>query len=84
MSLAAPLAKRVLVALGFGYVSFEGASLVLEQVFEAVQGALGGLGGEVSAILARAGMFDAVAIAAGSLVASLAWVTLKRLSLVNG
>ncbi|MBN8490107.1 MAG: DUF2523 domain-containing protein [Burkholderiales bacterium] len=83
MSLAAPIAKRVAVALGFGYVSFEGAALVLENAFASAQGALGGLVGEAAAILARAGMFDAMAIASGALVASLSWVMLRRFALVS-
>lgn len=79
-----PVAKRVLGALGFGYVSFEGASTALESAFSAVQTALGGLAGDVAQLLAMAGFFDFMSITSGGIMSGLAWMMLKRWAVSAG
>lgn len=81
MQVCAPVAKRVATALGFGYVSFEGASAVLESAFASIQASLGGLIAEVAALLAMAGFFDAMAITSGGILSGLAWMAMKRWAL---
>jgi len=80
-ALAAPLVKRVLVALGMGYASFEGAATVIESSFDAIQASFGGLLAEVAALLAMAGFFDAMAIMSGGIMGGLAWMAMKRWAL---
>lgn len=81
--LVEPLVKRAAVALGFGYLSFEGASTVLESAFSSIQGSFSGLIAEVAQLLARAGFFDAMAITSGGIFAGLAWMVLKRWAVVG-
>lgn len=83
LALGSPIAKRVLVALGFGIVSFAAAKTVVESAFASAQGALGGLGGETLAIVARSGAFDALSIIAGGVIGGLALRQLKKLSLLS-
>jgi hypothetical protein len=79
-----PVAKRVLGALGFGYVSFEGAATALETAFDAVRTALGGLAGDVAQLLAMSGFFDAMSITSGGIMSGLAWMMLKRWAVSAG
>lgn len=76
-----PLVSRVLVTLGFGYVTYEGASTAIGGALTAVKGALGGLGGDVAQLLALAGFFDFMSITSGGIVSGLAWMAMKRLAL---
>jgi hypothetical protein len=82
-NLIVPLAKRVAVALGFGYVSFEGVSTALESAFSSIQSAFGGLLAEVAALLAMAGFFDAMSIMSGGILSGLAWMMLKKWAVVG-
>lgn len=76
-----PLVSRVLVALGFGYVTYEGAASAIGNALSAVKGALGGLGGDVAQLLALAGFFDFMSITSGGIVSGLAWMAMKRFAL---
>lgn len=78
-----PLVSRVLAALGFGYVTYEGASAAVEGAISAAQSAAGGLVGEVAQILALAGFFDWMSITSGGIVSGLAWMAMKRFALVT-
>jgi hypothetical protein len=78
-----PIAKRVAVALGFGYLSFEGASTALESAFGSIQASFGGLLAEVAALLAMSGFFDAMAIMSGGILSGLAWMAMKRWAVVG-
>lgn len=84
LGLAAPVAKRVLAAVGLGVVSYAGAEVALTAALNAVQTALGGLGGEVAALLAIGGFFQALSILAGGMMASLAWATVGKIGRVGG
>lgn len=83
-SACVPVAKRIAGALGFGYLSFEGASTAIEGAFESIQTSFSGMVPEVASLLAMAGFFDAMAISAGGIVSGLAWMVLKRWALVGG
>lgn len=76
-----PVVKKVLAALGLGWVSFEGASAALTSAFDAIQTSFGGIIPEVASLLARAGFFDAMSITSGGIMSGLAWMALKRWSL---
>ena len=81
---AGPLVKRVLAALGFGYVTFEGANAAVEGALDAIRTAAGGIVLEVAQLLALAGVFDYLSITAGGVVGGLAWMTVKRMTLKTG
>lgn len=76
-----PIVSRVLVALGFGYTTYEGADTALSAVMNAAKSAFAGFGGEVLQLLAMSGFFEAMAITSGGIVSGLAWMVMKRFSL---
>lgn len=83
-ALAGPLAKRVVVALGFGVVSIVGVRAAIDAAMASVAGAFGGMGAEVGALVARAGFFQAVSIVMGGVVGGLVFMQMKRLGLLGG
>lgn len=84
MALGGPLARRVLASLGIGMVSYAGMSALLESTFDLVVTQLAGLGAETAAILARGGVFDALAIGAGGMLAAASLLAFKRLGVLTG
>lgn len=76
-----PLVSRVMASLGVGTVTYTGADSALSSALNAAKAAITGLGADVLALLAMAGMFDALAITAGGIVSSLTWMVLKRFAL---
>ena len=76
-----PLVSRVLTALGFGYVTYEGASTAVETALNAAKSTIGGIGADVAALLAKAGFFAYMAITSGGIVSGLAWMVMKRMAL---
>ncbi|WP_448676459.1 DUF2523 domain-containing protein [Delftia acidovorans] len=76
-----PLVSRVLVSLGFGYTTYEGADTAITNAISSIQGAFAGLGSEVLQLLAMAGFFDAMSITSGGIVSGLAWMVMKRFAL---
>lgn len=76
-----PLVSRVMVALGFGYTTYEGADTALQSAINAAKGAFMGIGVEVLQLLAMAGFFEAMAITSGGIVSGLAWMVMKRFAL---
>lgn len=84
MGLAASLASRVLISLGFGIVSYAGLSMALSAALNAAKSSLGGMLPEVAQLAALAGLFTAASILAGGATASITLVALKRLSLRTG
>lgn len=79
--LAWPLVSRVLAAMGFGYVTYEGASSAVDSALSAAKGALAGLGADVLQIMALSGFFEAMAITSGGIVSGLAWMAMKKMAL---
>lgn len=81
--MAAPLAKRVLVALGFGFVSYAAISALINTAISSAKTAWGGLGGDTLSMIQLAGINTAMAIICGALVARAAIAAVKRLQLVG-
>lgn len=82
--LGVPLVKRVLAALGFGTVTYLGASAALNTMLSAAKAALTGLTGSLLQLLALGGFLDFMSIIAGALIASLVWYSMKRFTLQSG
>lgn len=78
-----PLARKVLVALGFGTVTFVGLTAALNSAVSAAQSAFGGLAAIPAAFLAMSGINAAIGIIVGALVARIALLQLKRLTLLS-
>lgn len=85
LSLAGPIIKRALIALGFGVVSYAAMTAALNAALGAAKGAWAGLSGfpEALAIVQIAGVNTYMSIIAGALVARVALQSLKKLELVK-
>lgn len=77
-SAVGPLAKRVLSALGIGWITFESLSALITQAREAIIG-LWSQAGDVLAIAELAGVGTAIGIILGAVVARIAFVQLAKL-----
>jgi hypothetical protein len=76
-----PMVTRVLVALGFGTVTYTGVDSGLQGAVNAVKATLGGLTADISTLIAMSGFFDAIAISSGSLSTGVAMMVLKKYAL---
>lgn len=61
-------AKKVLSALGIGWVSFEGITELASQVKDAVVNSWGGIPGDILQILSLAGFGTALGVVLGALI----------------
>ena len=83
MALVGPIAKRVLVALGLGVVTFTGVDIALQATLSQAKAAwAGGFAGPVADLVALAGMNTALSILAGALTARVTMLTLKRFAVL--
>lgn len=82
-AIAGPVAKKALVALGFGVVSYAAVTVALTAALGAAKAAWGGLAGEALALLQMAGVNTAASILAGALVARVALASIKKLELIK-
>ena len=76
-----PLVTRVLSALGLGTATYVGADNALAGALNAVRASFTGMTVDLLNLLLLSGFFDAMAIMAGGLTSSLAWMVLKRFAL---
>lgn len=76
-----PLVSRVLVSLGFGYTTYEGADTALGMALDGAKAAMTGMLPEVLQLLAMSGFFEAMAITSGGIISGLAWMVMKRFAL---
>jgi hypothetical protein len=82
LSWMAPLAKRVLIALGIGTISYVGIDAVMTGVISAITSSLGGLSSDIINILAMGGFTTAISIILGGVAARISMMTLKKLGSV--
>lgn len=80
-SITWPLVSRVLTAMGFGYVTYEGTSTAVTSALTAAKGAFTGLMTEVLQLLVMIGFFDAMSIMSGGIVSGLAWMVAKKMAI---
>lgn len=79
LALAAPLAVRVMAAIGIGWVTYTGVDLILTQVTQAIVGQIGGMPTAAAQLAAKMGLFDAIGIGLGALTTRLSLQTMSRL-----
>jgi hypothetical protein len=79
-----PILTRAFVALGFGTVTYTGASSAIDGAVNAVKTTFAGLTADIASLLAMYGIFDALAIASGSLSTAVAMMVLKKFALQTG
>lgn len=83
-AIAWPIITRILSSAGIGIVTYVGADMALRSALDQVKAALGGLTGEAVNFLAMCGIFEAMGIMAGGMVACLAFGVFKKFSLRTG
>lgn len=81
--IAAPIAKRVFIALGLAVVSYAGVQSAAEAAFSAAAGNLSGLPSLATQLLAMSGIFQGLSMIAGAWIARLSLIPLKRI-IVDG
>lgn len=81
-SAAAPLAKRALVGLGVGVISYGAAKAIIDQVSSSIQSSMAGIGADVYALLALAGFVDAVSICLAAVTTAAALALGNRLGML--
>jgi len=79
ISLAWPIAKQVLVALGIGAISYAGLSVLFGQVQSSVLSTWGELGGATLAIATLGGFPQSIGIILGALNARLAFIVVGKI-----
>lgn len=79
-ALAGPLAKKVLSSLGIGFLTYAGLDTAVSYGLGLAKSSLAGLSGDIAQIAAMSGLFTALSVIAGGIVASLAMVSLTRLA----
>ena len=82
VSLAGPLARKVLTVLGFGLVSYAGMSTLLNTVLGYATSAWSGLPAETLAMLQLSGVHTSLAILSGAMVTRISLLQLKKLQLL--
>jgi len=78
-----PLAKKLLFALGIGWVTYEGLNLIGSQIQNAVLAQWGAIGAVPLNILNMSGASTAVGILLGAITAKIALVAVARLGKVT-
>lgn len=78
-----PLAKRVLVGLGIGVISFAGATVIFGQLASLIQSSLSGMAADVYAIVALGGFIDAIGIWLGALTTVAGLLAFRKLGLLQ-
>lgn len=79
LALVAPLARKVLVSLGIGWVTYESFGFLVGQLQGAVLGAWGAVGGVTFQILSLAGIPDSLGIILGGFAARAGLMAVSRL-----
>lgn len=80
-AIAGPIAKKILIALGFGIASYAAVATALAAALGAARSAYGGMSGDVLLLVDLAGVGVAASILAGALTARVSLQVLKKLEL---
>lgn len=80
VSLAWPIVKKVMVAMGIGYATYEGLSLIGDQIRNQIITHWGQVGGVLMQILSLGGFPAFLGIVLGAFAAKLAMMTLTRIT----
>lgn len=83
MALVGPVAKRVLLSLGFGLVSYAAIATAVNSLLGSAKSAWGGMTGDVLSLVQLSGANTAVSIIAGAIVAKVALMAVTKLQLLS-
>lgn len=84
LAMAWPIAKKILVALGIGIVTYGGLQAVGAQINNSIVSSWGALGGYTLNILSLAGIPDCIGILLGALNARIALIAVGKIGRVAG
>jgi len=84
MAMAGPLAARVLVSLGIGWITYEGVVYVAQQIQTQVQGLWAQLPSSFLGLSGLCGLTEAVGLVLGGIVARASLYAAARLGLLPG
>ena len=78
-----PLAKKLLTALGIGFVTYQGLALVANQARDEIIGSWGAIGGAAADLAAMSGIPQGVGIVLGAFMYRATLVALSRLAKIT-
>lgn len=79
MSMIGPVVRQVLLSLGLGWITFEGTTLVAENLRDRIADSFGQVNAGVYDLLAMAGFIDAVGITLGAIFAIVGLMSAAKL-----
>ena len=83
MALVGPIARRALLSLGLGVVTFVGVDSAVSYLLSSAKAAwAGGLAGGAAQLVAMAGVNTAMGIIAGGIIGRVTMLTLKRMQVL--
>ncbi len=80
MAIAGPLARKVMLALGIGFLTFQGVDAAVSGALNAAKSAFGGLTGDIAQLIAISGINWAMGIIAGSITAGVTMMVFSRMA----
>lgn len=83
MSLAGPVVKKALQALGLGLVSYAAVATALNSALSAAKASWSGLAGDSLSLIQMSGMSTALSIITGALIARVGLMQLKKLEILK-
>ena len=82
VAMAWPIAKKVLVMLGIGVITYGGLQLIGQQVQSAIISSYGQLGSSVLGVFGLAGIPESIGILLGAINARIAFVAVGKIGKV--
>lgn len=79
-ALAGPLAKKVLSALGIGFITYAGIDTAINAALGAAKSNFAGVATDIASILAIGGLFTAMSVIAGGITAGLTLMVLTKMA----
>lgn len=83
VSLAGPLVRKALLSLGLGVASYAALSTAVTAALNSAKTSLAGFTGDALSILQLTGLFTAMSIVAGAMVARVGLMALKKFEILK-
>lgn len=82
LSLVAPVAKKVLLALGVGIVTVTGFDFAINQLTDLINTQLGGVSADILGLASMMGITDAIGITLGGISSAATLMAVKRFNIL--
>jgi hypothetical protein len=83
VSLAGPVIRKVMLSLGLGVASYAALTAAVTAALDAAKASLAGFTGDALSIIQLTGIFTAMSIIAGAIVARVGLVALKKIEILK-